>query len=61
MSAETMPNSARTADSMGVVEEAFGLVVDVCCRYLPPLGQALDVRGHDQMLVLEVRQHQRAS
>jgi F-type H+-transporting ATPase subunit beta len=34
-----------------------GPVVDVRCTYLPPLGQALDVRDHGTARVLEVHQH----
>jgi F-type H+/Na+-transporting ATPase subunit beta len=42
---------------MGRIESAYGPVIDVHCRYLPPLGQALEVVDHEQPLVLEVHQH----
>lgn len=47
----------RPAQGMGRVEAVHGPVIDVRCRYLPPIGQALDVLEGDQSLVLEVHQH----
>lgn len=47
------PPTAR----VGTVEAVYGPVIDVRCRYLPPIGQALDVLDHDQPLVLVVHQH----
>lgn len=43
---------------VGTVEAVLGPVVDVHCRYLPPLNQALDVTdGEKGPYVLEVYQH----
>ena len=42
---------------IGWIEAAHGPVIDVQCRYLPPIGQALDVAEHDSPCVLEVYQH----
>jgi F-type H+-transporting ATPase subunit beta len=44
-------------ERMGSVEEAYGPVIDVRCRYLPPIGQALDVGGDGLAVEVEVHQH----
>ena len=43
--------------TVGWIEAAHGPVVDVRCRYLPPLGQALDVANGSNRYVLVVYQH----
>ena len=48
----------QESNIIGTVEAVLGPVVDVRCRYLPPLNQALDVTdGEDEHYVLEVYQH----
>ncbi|HCL65859.1 MAG TPA: F0F1 ATP synthase subunit beta [Rhizobium sp.] len=43
---------------LGRVEAVKGPVVDVCCKYLPPINQALEiVDGGNEHYVLEVYQH----
>jgi F-type H+-transporting ATPase subunit beta len=42
---------------MGTIEAVYGPVIDVRCRYLPPIGQALEVRGGGRPLLLELHQH----
>ncbi|HEX7649457.1 MAG TPA: F0F1 ATP synthase subunit beta [Noviherbaspirillum sp.] len=44
-------------ESLGTVEEAYGPVIDVRCKYLPPIGQALEVTDHGGKLVVVVHQH----
>jgi len=44
-------------ETVGWIEAAHGPVVDVRCRYLPPLGQALDVANGASHYVLVVYQH----
>lgn len=48
---------SENARLVGWVEAAHGPVVDVRCRYLPPLNQALDATGNASRHVLEVYQH----
>ncbi len=43
--------------NIGWVEAAHGPVIDVQCKYLPPIGQALDVADHGNRCVLAVYQH----
>lgn len=47
----------RAGKNMGTVEAVYGPVIDVCCHYLPPIGQSLNVLDDGQCLVLEVHQH----
>ncbi|MGE5648832.1 F0F1 ATP synthase subunit beta [Noviherbaspirillum sp. UKPF54] len=47
----------QTDFSVGSIEAVHGPVIDVRCKYLPPLGQALDVEDHSEHCVLEVHQH----
>jgi F-type H+-transporting ATPase subunit beta len=42
---------------VGRIEAAQGPVIDVRCKYLPPIGQALDVRDGGGRYVLVVYQH----
>lgn len=43
--------------NVGWIEAAHGPVIDVRCKYLPPLGQVLDTAGNGEGRVLEVHQH----
>jgi F-type H+-transporting ATPase subunit beta len=48
---------SSVAQAIGLIEAAHGPVVDVRCKYLPPLGQALDVTDSGTRYALVVHQH----
>jgi len=52
----TMPASPDYVQ-VGAIAEVHGPVVDIACRYLPPLHQALCAAMHHETYVFEVHQH----
>jgi len=50
-----MENSNQQA--IGVIKEVHGPVVDIYCKQLPPIRQALSANLNDETCLFEVHQH----
>jgi F-type H+-transporting ATPase subunit beta len=56
--AKSIAESASSYDSpVGIIEQVHGPVVDLACRYLPPLHQAVYAALDHERYVFEVHQH----
>jgi len=51
------PLAATDAEPLGVIEEVHGPVIDILCKRLPPLHQALYVKREEEHYILEVHRH----
>jgi hypothetical protein len=51
------PCSIPSAPPVGIIEEVHGPIIDILCRSLPPLHQALFVCIDGERYVFEVHRH----